>query len=96
MQNEQVQLEEVIIVYPNRHFRAQNPKLNDMRQLYISQRAMKTLVNLGYKLKFIKKVVSYQEVTAEMLLKLENKQLDRPTKSKRIKEDFDPYDRRRA
>lgn len=88
--------EEVIIVYPNRHFRAQNPKLNDMRQLYISQRAMKTLVNLGYKLKFIKKVVSYHEVTAEMLLKLETKQLDKPVKGRRIKEDFDPYDRRRA
>lgn len=57
--------QEIIIVYPNRHMRAKNDALNDMRTGYISSRAVKAMILVGVNIKFIKKVISYQDVTAE-------------------------------
>lgn len=96
------QTEETIMVYPNRHLRANRLELNDVNQnRYISYRSVRLLAKTGVRLKFVKVKRVLEDVTEEMnrkiALDLERQaKQNQPKRKFAIREDFDPYGRKKA
>lgn len=95
--------EVIITVYRNgRHLRANRPELNDMSRTYISQKAIRALLKIGVKFKFIRSVTTFTDCTEEYLAKITEAkyayetQVPKETKTRKVSDDFDPFDRKRA
>lgn len=85
-----------ITVYENRHMRASQVDLNDMRGgRYISQKAIRALQRVGIKFRFLKLIKTLVDVTDEYQQRVAKPAFAK-RECRRLKESdsFDPFERR--